>query len=218
MEAACSTPQAEARSNLIVLHAYGQVKCLGRVGQHASALPHELYALNLIIHQQCRRLVHIEEALLQWVQVAVICLQPHKAFQELVCPSTACVQRRFQGCRYGALAVVTRLVNLQSLQEWAFSTVFERSQIPALPVLFHFLRYKIRHRLEAFPTFSEQRTADPDPSSVLNCPGFVILLLARPLRVRAKVSYAGPSKCLLSLPPHCKHADRSCRGCLMLIG
>jgi len=65
---------ADRTAHLVCLHADGEVKGLGTSSQHATALPQELHTLYFIVHQQCRRLLDIEESTLQRVQIAVICL------------------------------------------------------------------------------------------------------------------------------------------------
>ena len=52
-----------------------EVKGLGRGRQNAPALAHELHAVNLLVRDEHGRLVHIEEGLLQGVQVAVVSLR-----------------------------------------------------------------------------------------------------------------------------------------------
>ena len=52
-----------------------EVKRLGRGRQNAPALAHELHAVNLLVRDEHGRLVHIEEGLLQGVQVAVVSLR-----------------------------------------------------------------------------------------------------------------------------------------------
>ena len=67
--------QRAQRARLVVAHADGQVEGLGGGREHAAALAHELDRLALVVHQQSRRLVHVEKRALQRVQVPVVRLR-----------------------------------------------------------------------------------------------------------------------------------------------
>lgn len=62
---------------LLVAVADGQVEGLGG-GAPAAPLAAELHGLDVLVQQQQRRLVHVEERLFQRVQVPVVCLRSKK--------------------------------------------------------------------------------------------------------------------------------------------
>ncbi len=62
---------------LVCLHTDGQVEGLGTGSKHAATLPQELHALYLVMNQQGRWLLDVEECVLQRIQVAVISLSRH---------------------------------------------------------------------------------------------------------------------------------------------